>query len=132
MTEILLIVLSCLVSIPVFVLFVQVSLALFVPKTNVREAPSQQFKVAVLIPAHNEEAVIHETIESIKSQLNEGDRIYVVADNCSDKTAEIAAGLGTEVLERVDLERRGKGYALDFGISHIRLADELPEVVFHS
>ncbi|UUZ49852.1 hypothetical protein LP420_06825 [Massilia sp. B-10] len=42
-----------------------------------------------------------------------GDRLLVVADNCSDDTANQARSLGADVLERTDLVRRGKGYALD-------------------
>src|SRR5204863_2660341 len=43
----------------------------------------------------------------------------VVADNCADDTAMIAAAAGAAVLERVNPERRGKGYALDYGLRHL-------------
>ena len=76
MIGILLIVLSCLVAIPVVILFAQVTLALFASKTSVGGTFDQSIKVAVLIPAHNEESVIRETIESIKSQLKNDDQIY--------------------------------------------------------
>ncbi len=84
-------------------------------------------RIAVLMPAHNEVAVIAETLASILSQLVERDRLLVVADNCSDETANIARGLGAEVVERADPLHRGKGYALDFGVR--RLRDDPPEVV---
>lgn len=51
----------------------------------------------------------------------------VVADNCSDATAELARGAGAEAVERQDPERRGKGYALAFGVE--RLAADPPDVV---
>ena len=128
MIEILLI-FNCLVSLPVFVLFIQVLMAMLASTSEGGASPDHHCKIAVLIPAHNEKTVIREVIESIKAQLNDADIIYVVADNCSDNTADIAVNQGAKVLVRVDPDKHGKGYALDFGISHIRLADELPEVV---
>jgi cellulose synthase/poly-beta-1,6-N-acetylglucosamine synthase-like glycosyltransferase len=84
-------------------------------------------QLAVLMPAHNEAAVIAQTTISILPQLIPGDRLLVVADNCSDATASIARGLGAEVVERSESDRRGKGYALDFGVRH--LAANPPEVL---
>jgi cellulose synthase/poly-beta-1,6-N-acetylglucosamine synthase-like glycosyltransferase len=52
--------------------------------------------------------------------LLSGDRVLVVADNCQDDTAALASGAGAEVVERSDLHRRGKGFALDFGIQHLK------------
>jgi cellulose synthase/poly-beta-1,6-N-acetylglucosamine synthase-like glycosyltransferase len=80
-------------------------------------------RAAVLIPAHDEEAVIAATLRSVLPQLGPQDVIVVVADNCSDRTAEIARTTGTSaaarmpitVIERNDPSRRAKGYALDFG-----------------
>lgn len=84
-------------------------------------------RIAVLVPAHDEAAVIAETLASILPQLVEGDRLLVIADNCSDETADIARRHGAEVVERTDPARRGKGYALDFGVR--RLRDDPPQVV---
>ena len=89
MIEILLI-FNCLVSIPVLVLFIQVLMAMFNSTNKEGASPDHHCKIAVLIPAHNEKTVIREVIESIKAQLNDADIIYVVADNCSDNTADIA------------------------------------------
>src|SRR5205085_486900 len=63
----------------------------------------------------------------ILPQLRPGDRLLVVADNCADHTAAVAREAGAEVAERHDDNRRGKGFALDFGIKH--LAADPPEVV---
>ena len=84
-------------------------------------------RCAVLIPAHNEELVITSAIHNVRDQLAPGDRILVVADNCTDQTAEVARAAGAEVAERTDPDHRGKGFALDFGLS--QLAPEQPPVV---
>jgi cellulose synthase/poly-beta-1,6-N-acetylglucosamine synthase-like glycosyltransferase len=73
--------------------------------------------VAVLVPAHNEESGIARTVLSVRGQMSDGDRLLVVADNCSDRTAEVARVAGAEVIERRDPSRRGKGFALDFGLA---------------
>jgi cellulose synthase/poly-beta-1,6-N-acetylglucosamine synthase-like glycosyltransferase len=83
--------------------------------------------MAVLMPAHNEASGIVAAIESVRRQLAAGDRLLVVADTCSDTTAQLAAAAGAEVVERHDLLRRGKGYALDHGVRH--LASRPPTVV---
>ena len=75
--------------------------------------------LAVLVPAHNEGDGISATLRDIRLQLRPGDRMVVVADNCSDDTAAIATQEGAEVAVRQDPQRRGKGYALDFGVRHI-------------
>jgi cellulose synthase/poly-beta-1,6-N-acetylglucosamine synthase-like glycosyltransferase len=84
-------------------------------------------RVAVLIPAHNESTGITSTIQDIKLQLRPGDRLVVVADNCSDDTGAIAVCLGAEVTARNDLTRIGKGYALDWGIKYLAAAP--PDIV---
>lgn len=69
---------------------------------------------AIVIPAHNEEAVIAKTIASVFEIDYEKERysVIVVADNCTDGTAALAAQAGAIVHERVDTTLRGKGYAL--------------------
>ena len=74
---------------------------------------------AVLIPAHDEEAGIVATVRNVRDQLSPGDRVLVVADNCSDGTARAAAEAGADVVERTDPARRGKGYALDHGLRQL-------------
>jgi len=70
----------------------------------------------ILIPAHDEENVIEHTLGDLQKKIGPHDRILVVADNCTDNTAEIASKTGVEVVERQDAKRRGKGFALDYGI----------------
>lgn len=69
----------------------------------------------VLMPAHDEACGIALSVRAVMAQLRPGDRLVVVADNCSDDTAEIARSLGATVLERSDPDLRGKGHALEFG-----------------
>ena len=75
---------------------------------------------AVLIPAHNEEKVIQASLSSVKSSLRDKDTALVIADNCDDNTAAIARSEGVEVIERRNLISKGKGYALDFGMSALQ------------
>jgi cellulose synthase/poly-beta-1,6-N-acetylglucosamine synthase-like glycosyltransferase len=84
-------------------------------------------RLAVLIPAHDESVGLLPTLSSVVTQLEPFDRLLVVADNCSDDTAAVAAGAGAEVVERLAAGQRGKGYALDFGVRH--LAADPPEIV---
>jgi cellulose synthase/poly-beta-1,6-N-acetylglucosamine synthase-like glycosyltransferase len=81
----------------------------------------------VLVPAHDEAIGIAASLATVVPQLAPGDRLLVVADNCSDDTASIAAAAGAEAIRRSDPERRGKGYALDFGVRHLEA--DAPEVV---
>lgn len=71
-----------------------------------------------LVPAHNEEKGIQTTIQSLLAQDYPQDRfkVVVVADNCTDRTADLARGAGADVIERNDSQRRGKGYALEFAL----------------
>jgi len=77
---------------------------------------SRQLRFDIIVPAHNEAAVIARTIANLRRLDWPSDRyrIVVVADNCSDDTAAIARAAGASVLERRDLTLRGKGYALLF------------------
>lgn len=84
-------------------------------------------RLAVLVPAHDEAAGISATLSSIRSQLKSSDRLLVVADNCTDATADVARRYGAEVIERQQADLRGKGYALDFGLRH--LAADPPAVL---
>ena len=87
----------------------------------------QDSKVTVLVPAHNEEVVIRSTLEKLTPALKKQDRLVVIADNCNDATAEIARSMGATVIERHDIERKGKGYALDYGLQFIE--SDPPDVV---
>lgn len=84
-------------------------------------------RVVVLVPAHDEHLGIEQTVRQLRGQLPANGRLLVVADNCTDATAELAREAGAEVIERQDETRRGKGYAISFGVEH--LSAEPPDVL---
>ncbi len=79
-------------------------------------------KYAILVAARNEETVIGNLIDSINKQdyPRELVTVFVVADNCTDNTAEISRKLGAVCYERNDPEHRTKGYALQYLVECIR------------
>jgi len=82
-------------------------------------AEASALRLCVLVPAYNEENGVAACVASLKAcpaGVHEV-AIVVIADNCSDATAERARSAGARVLERQDAERRGKGYALDHAFS---------------
>jgi cellulose synthase/poly-beta-1,6-N-acetylglucosamine synthase-like glycosyltransferase len=84
-------------------------------------------ETCILIPAHDEAAIIAQTLERLRPLLSRTTRALIVADNCTDETAVLARNQGFEVLERHDAQQRGKGYALAFGRDHLRVSP--PECV---
>lgn len=93
--------------------YVLLSLFGLVRVRNKKEV-SPQKSFALIVAAHNEESVIKDIIGSF-NQLNypkELFDVFVIADNCTDKTASIARQAGANVFERENKEKRGKGYAL--------------------
>jgi cellulose synthase/poly-beta-1,6-N-acetylglucosamine synthase-like glycosyltransferase len=81
--------------------------------------PEKSF--ALVVAAHNEEMVVSHVVESLKAldYPKELYDIFVIADNCTDKTAEIARQHGAMVYERFEKEKRGKGYALEWMFKNI-------------
>lgn len=73
-------------------------------------------RIAVVIPAHNEEVLIADLVYSIKNADYPEDSVttFVIADNCNDRTAELARDAGAECFERNDTVQKGKPYALDW------------------
>lgn len=106
---------------PVLFLLLQVLAAILLVKPPlVTLQNTTRPSVAVLMPAHNESLVIAQTVQSVLLQLSSHDQLLVVADNCNDDTATIARNLGANVIERANLNERGKGYALDYGIQFLK------------
>ena len=112
---------------PAAILFIEVLAAVAARQSASQRHDPQRPAIGILMPAHDEAPVIASTLTAISPELRASDRLLVVADNCSDDTAAVAARHGAEVIERTDASRRGKGYALDFGVRH--LAARPPDVV---
>ena len=95
------------VAVPTFVVLVQCVAALLPTRSVMSDAElADRGTFCVLIPAHNEELVLRQTLVAVMAQLSTEDRVLVVADNCSDQTAAIARDVGADVLERHHAERR--------------------------
>lgn len=118
---------TLLLAIPVAVLFIECIAALLPDRASAKVAPASHPRTAVLMPAHNEAVGIQQVLEELLPQLLPDDRLVVIADNCTDETATIARSTGATVIERQDKTRRGKGYALDYGVSF--LTADPPDVV---
>lgn len=84
-------------------------------------------RLAAVVPAHDEEGTIGRTVASLKASAADL-AVVVVADNCTDATADRAKAAGARVLVRTDAERRGKPFALDFAFQ-ILLAEPLDAFV---
>lgn len=119
-----LLVLAAFLAVPFLVLTVEAFASLLPARERV---PGERPPCAVLIPAHDEQPGIADTVFNLREQLSPRDRILVVADNCSDGTADAARAAGADVVERFDSVQRGKGFALDHGLKH--LSSDPPEVV---
>ena len=93
-----------------------VSLPLFMKYRSKKGSSEPYNKFAIVISAHDEEMVIENLIRSLKFQKypDEHYDIFVIADNCSDKTAELARKEGAIVYERFDPSKKSKGYALNW------------------
>lgn len=127
--EILILALALLLTVPIGMFCLEVALSLLPRKPRHRPMRTDSPRIAVLIPAHNEAAVIGRMLATLMTSLPAGSRVIVVADNCTDDTAELAGRHGAIALVRTDPDRRGKGYALDFGLKQLAL-DPPQAVVF--
>ncbi|HEX5461222.1 MAG TPA: glycosyltransferase [Steroidobacteraceae bacterium] len=114
------------ILIPILILSAEV-LAASLSRDGQPQDMAARPRLGVVIPAHNEASGIGDALDCLIPQLQNGDRLLVVADNCTDDTATIASAAGAEVIERNDSSHRGKGYALDLGMRH--LAADPPAVV---
>lgn len=95
------------------------------PARRITEPPTTRF--VILIPAHNEAAVIAKLLTSLR-QLDYPARLFtplVIADNCTDATAAIVRAVGVRVLERTSETERAKGYALLYALEQLAAAGEV-------
>jgi cellulose synthase/poly-beta-1,6-N-acetylglucosamine synthase-like glycosyltransferase len=110
-----------------------VAVAALLGTRRVSSAPSAQAQsaLAVVVPAHDEEQLIARAVASLRNQTYPRGlyEIFVVADNCTDDTAKIAARAGAIVLVRDDPRTRGKGHALRWAFDHILGGDDPPDAL---
>lgn len=87
----------------------------------------KQNRFMAIIPAHNEAAVVANLVESLKNQNypKELYDIYVIADNCTDNTAEVARNAGAIVYERFDETKKTKGFALQWFLAQ-KIEEDAP------
>ncbi len=123
----LLLVISFLLLVPILVLFIECIAAVVLRRRTAAAQVPARPRIAVLVPAHDEAIGIGATLERLLPQMLDGDRLIVIADNCTDETAAIARMHGATVIERQDAQNLGKGYALDYGLKF--LAVDPPDVV---
>lgn len=96
----------------------------FIKDDNVSTPDAEYMtRFVIIIPAHDEAEIIDLTLQNIKnieypSHLMD---VLVVADNCTDSTADITRGYGVTCFERTNIEKRGKGYALQYAFDHLNL-----------
>jgi len=88
-------------------------------KEEIVHKPQKTF--AILVAAHNEEEVVEPLIENLQmlDYPREMYDIFVICDNCTDKTADIVRGAGAIALERFDDTKRGKGYAIEWSLERL-------------
>lgn len=87
-------------------------------------------KFAIIVPSHNEELLIGQFCKSILSvDYNKSNfEVFIIADNCSDKTETICSDFSVKVLSRINKDKRGKGYALEWAMERISI-DEYDAVL---
>ncbi len=115
---------AALLSLPGSLMLALWSLAALWPPRPHPGTPAESGALAVVVPAHNESASISTTVANLQAAaLADGQTsVWVIADNCTDDTAELARQAGANVLERSDDRLRGKGHALEFAfhsLAHI-------------
>ncbi len=110
-----------LLTLPLLVEIFILSVAALLPAGGARDEDGRSglAPLTVLIPAHNEAALIGRCVRSVLNSAGSGTDVLVVAHNCTDATAEKAKAAGAHVLVLNDAEQAGKGCALNHGFAAI-------------
>lgn len=104
-------------TLPLVVELLALSLAALWPATPIVAKDSEAFRLAVIIPGHNEEKLITACVQSVLAAGVSPALTLVIAHNCSDATAQQAFAAGATVLPLQDDGSRGKGAALFYGFA---------------
>lgn len=129
MFDALLMLLLALLGIPVYMFALECLLGLLPSKSKTIPNVADTLTTAYIVPAHNEALVIADTLRALSEQMSPQDQVFVVADNCNDATADIVRKHGHTALERSNDIERGKGYALEHGMQHLKAQDKQPDIV---
>ncbi|MGD0939051.1 MAG: glycosyltransferase family 2 protein [Terracidiphilus sp.] len=108
-----------LATLPLLVELLVLTAASLLPcaRARVQDGAGENFPLTVVVPAHNEEALIGRCIRSLASSAGPGVELITIAHNCSDRTAAEAEAAGAKVLVLNDPEQKGKGCALSYGFT---------------
>jgi len=112
-------------AIPIFssaIYLFLITLGSLIPR-KVRLKSEFAAKIAILIPAHNEEKSIEKTVVNLISKIDYPSDLYeviVIADNCSDSTSYLASFSGARVLERTNEWKKGKWYAVEWAMNSLK------------
>ncbi|MGN1030279.1 MAG: glycosyltransferase family 2 protein, partial [Butyricicoccaceae bacterium] len=95
---------------------------LFKKSRQTLKKPVKYHRIAVLIAARNESGVIGQLLDTVNNQTYPSELLsaIVIADNCTDNTAEVARAHGAHVIERFNKMLVGKGYALNYAFERIK------------
>lgn len=110
-----------LATLPLIAEVLVLTVAALLPSSRFRDEDpgSELLPISILIPAHNEEALIGRCVRSVMASAGPGTEVLVVAHNCSDSTSAEAEAAGASVLVLNDPSQTGKGCALSFGFTAI-------------
>lgn len=111
-------IITLLIAVPIcigsgYLLFILISAATAPKRKGSSTARTSPLSATVVIPAHNEEDVILATLQSLAA-VQPPLPVVVIADNCTDCTAQLARDAGAAVIERQNKDERGKGFALAY------------------
>jgi cellulose synthase/poly-beta-1,6-N-acetylglucosamine synthase-like glycosyltransferase len=111
---------------PHFLLLLTAAVAAFFARGRRRSIEPPRSRILVAIPAHNEATGIANTVQSCRAAHYPADlfEVLVIADNCSDETAILAREAGARVLERHDLTKKSKGFAIEYLINSLMESGE--------
>lgn len=111
-------IITLVIAVPIFIgsgylVFILISAATAPKRKRASEPRISPLSATIVIPAHNEEDVIAATLTSLAA-VEPRLPVVVIADNCTDATAQLARDAGAAVIERQNKDERGKGFALAF------------------
>jgi cellulose synthase/poly-beta-1,6-N-acetylglucosamine synthase-like glycosyltransferase len=112
-----------LVVLPYFLFLFAIALTTMLARRRPFRRPEGEARsrFLIIIPAHDEESGIATTVASCRG-VDYPESLFsvlVIADNCTDRTALVAAEAGARVVERFDAQKKSKGYAIEYLIGRL-------------